>query len=594
MLVAQAARHASLGGTWEMPARIATDVLVVGAGPAGAASAVFLGKHGVRTVTISRSPSTADTPRAHIMNQRTMEALRDAGLEAECVSQANPASTIEHTFWLRSLAGEELARTFSWGNDPLRKGDYEAASPCSMCDLPQTLLEPLLLAEAGRLGSQIRFGTELLSFTQDANGVTAVCRDGLTDQTFEIDAKYMIGADGARSRIMEALGIELDGQPTRGNMINVFCRVDLADQLIHRHGSMYGTIQPGSLIWAPVAVVRMVRAWDQWVFGLVVPEAQGRPNPSAGEMKQRIYEIIGDPSIPVEVLHTSTWTINNVVARRYSEGRVFCIGDAVHRHPPTNGLGSNTCIQDAFNLAWKLALVLEGKAGPRLLETLNDERQPVGKQIVARANKSMSHNNIVWDLLGGGTQKIMSPAEHAAVFNTQQGRNALSEAIDAMQYEFHAHGVELNRSYHSSATVPDGTSERVYNRDPELYYQPSTRPGSPFPHFWVGRRSGGARVSSLDLVGKRRFCLATGHGGDGWRTAAAAIADELRVEVRVITIGPYLDWEDLYRTWSRVSEINEDGCVLVRPDLYVGWRCSSLPHDPRAALSDVMQQILAT
>src|SRR6266481_908762 len=186
---------------------VETEVLIVGAGPAGASSAVFLGKHGVSNILLSRRRSTAETPRAHITNQRTMEALRDAGLERDCIAVASPSSCIEHTFWLRSMIGEEVARTYAWGNDPLRRGDYEAASPCSMCDLPQTQMEPLLVAEAARLCSQVRFNAELLSFKQDNNGVVALVQDRMTGQSFEIRAKYMIGADGARSPVVEQLGI---------------------------------------------------------------------------------------------------------------------------------------------------------------------------------------------------------------------------------------------------------------------------------------------------------------------------------------------------------------------------------------------------
>src|ERR1700752_4077826 len=163
-----------------MSAIIETDVLIVGAGPAGASSAVFLGKHNVPNVVISRYRSTAETPRAHITNQRAMEALRDAGLEPACRAVATPSQYIEHTFWLRTMVGEEIARIHAWGNDPARLGDYASASPCGVCDLPQTELEPILVSEAARLGSQVRFSTELRSFEQDASGVTATLQDCLT------------------------------------------------------------------------------------------------------------------------------------------------------------------------------------------------------------------------------------------------------------------------------------------------------------------------------------------------------------------------------------------------------------------------------
>ncbi len=575
-----------------MSEEVEVDVLVVGAGPAGAATSVFLGRAGVRTLMISRQHSTAETPRAHITNQRTMEVLRDAGLEQRCMSQASPGSHIEHSFWLRSMAGEELARTWSWGNDPQRTGDYLEASPCTMCDLPQTVLEPILVTEATRLGVQMRFGWELKSFTQDEDGVTAIVTDRLSKAQTTIRAKYMVGADGARSRVVEQLGIPLQGQHGLANVFNVLVDADLSRYVVHRHGSLYATIQPNSSYWAPVAVFRMVRAWDQWLVGLIVPHVAGKPEPTPEDFQQRIRETIGDDDIDFEIRSTSMWTVNDIVADHYSVGRVFCMGDAVHRHPPTNGLGSNTCVQDAFNLAWKLALVTQGKASPRLLDSFSAERQPVGRQIVTRANKSMVQNNKVWDMLGGGTMTAYDPAQHAAVFETAEGREALRQELDLMKYEYHAHGVEMTRRYESGAVVADGTPAKVPTRDPELYYEPDTRPGSCLPHVWLGRRDLSAPVSTLDVAGKGRFVLFTGHGGDRWRDAAAAVSGRTGVEIDVITIGPYLDYEDFYGRWRSLAETEEHGAVLVRPDLIVGWREKALPADPEQALDAAMNHIL--
>jgi len=572
---------------------VSTEVLIVGAGPAGAASAVFLARYGVRCLMISRHRSTSETPRAHIVNQRAMEALRDAGLEGACMAVASPSAAIEHTFFLRSMVGEEIARVPAWGNDPSRVGDYIAASPCSMSDLPQTELEPILVSEAMRSGCETRFSTELKSFEQDENGVTAHLVDRITGQPISVRAAYMIGADGARSRIVEQLGIPLTGQHGLGNAINVLCDIELEDFVKYRHASLYAVIQPGSSLWAPVGIFRMVRRWDRWLIGLIVPEAAGIPEPSQGDIEERIRGLLGHTTLPIKMVSTSKWTINDIAAETYVEGRVYCMGDAVHRHPPTNGLGSNTCIQDAFNLAWKLALVLKHRAGPALLESYDQERQPVGKQIVQRANKSMVQNAIVWDMLGGGTRRVMTAEEHAAVFDTPDGRAQLRVELDKMKYEYHAHGVEMNRHYASNAIITDGTARPPYERDEELYYQPSTHPGSPLPHAWLGSRTSGPRISTLDIAGKGRFTLLIGHGGEKWREAAQVVSQELLVSIVAIAIGPFLDFEDLYGTWDQLRQVEEQGCILVRPDLYVGWRSASLAADPTAALRHAMRSLLS-
>ena len=572
-------------------AEITTDVLIVGAGPAGASAAVFLGKYGISTMMISRYHGTADSPRAHIVNQRAMEALRDAGLEDECMTFASPDEDIEHTFWLRSMSGEELARTYSWGNDPARKGDYAAGSPCRMSDLPQTRLEPILVNEARRLGSDVRFNVELVSFVQDDHGVLATLKDRVAGTTLQIRAQYMLGADGARSRIVEQLGIPLVGKHGLSSAMNIHCDIDLTEAVAHRHGSLYGTFASGIFEWAPVAVFRMVRPWNQWLVALMAPPGVEVPDAPKGEIEEHIRKLVGIPEIAVNIISVSKWTVNDIYAEYYAVGRVFCLGDAVHRHPPTNGLGSNTCIQDAFNLAWKLALVLQGQAAPALLETYNAERQPVGRQIVARANKSMAQNQKIWMLLGESLRDGSSRDGRRATDEEIAARKSFRYELDLMKYEYHAHGVEMNRSYESSAVISDDTP-LIYGRDVELFYQPSTRPGAPLPHVWLGKRASGPRISTLDIAGKQRFVLFTGESGEAWREAAASVSRRIGVTIDAVAIGPFLDYEDIYGEWVKVAAIENDGCILVRPDLHVAWRSARQGANPEESLQKIMTQIL--
>ena len=269
------------------------------------------------------------------------------------------------------------------------------------------------------------------------------------------------------------------------------------------------------------------------------------------------------------------------------------MGDAVHRHSPANGLGSNTSIQDGFNLAWKLSLVIKGRAQPQLLESFDAERRPVGEQVVARATKSFMANAMMWDLFGAGIVIKKTPEERAALFTTAQGRAQLYQALDAeMPPMWHAHGVEMTRRYQSAAVVPDGSPEPLQTRDAEIYHEPSARPGSAVPHAWLVRREPSPCVSTLDLAGKDRFHLFTGHGGSSWREAAAEVSSRFGVEIGVTAIGPQLDYEDPYGTWRRTCDVAVDGCVLVRPDLIVAWRSHSLRDEPAQSLGDAMDRIL--
>ncbi|RJF95582.1 FAD-dependent monooxygenase [Noviherbaspirillum saxi] len=571
------------------------DVLVAGAGPAGASTAVFLGKQGIRTLMISRNRGTADTPRAHIVNQRSMEVLRDAGLEADCLAVASPAEHIANTFFLRGLAGEEMARQWAWGNNPARMGDVLTASPCSFVDFPQTKMEPILVAEATRLGVNVRYDTELLSFEHGDDGVTAKLVDRVSQQEYFVRAKYLIGADGANSRVVKQLGLPLAGKEGLGSAYNVLCEMDLSAYTAHRKGSLYLILQAGVAEWAGVVVFRMVHAWNKWLVSIYIPPTYSGPDATQEQIVSRIRQAIADPAaadLPIKVLNTSKWSINDIHAEKISDGRVHCMGDAVHRHPPAAALGSNTCVQDGFNLAWKLALVLKGKAHPRLLDSFNAERQPVAKQIVARANLSMWQANGLADYLGACLFSTQTEADVNGKLATREGQETLRQQLLDTRYNGEAHGVELSRNYRSDAVVEDGTPEPIPPQDPELYYQPSTRPGSALPHGWLVPRKPSPLVSTLDLAGKGKFHIFSSHGGEAWKQAAKNVSEKFNVDIGVTLVGTGLDFEDPYLDWSRVRGTEDDGCVLVRPDLVVGWRCPQLPVNPTKVLSQTMASIL--
>ena len=578
-----------------MEAEVDVDVLVVGAGPAGASTAAFLGRYGVRAMAISRHSRSAVTPRAHITNQRTMEVLRDAGLEPDCRAVASPQTHMANTFFLRSLAGDELARYWSWGNSPERMGDTLTASPCTYLDLPQNKLEPILLTEAARLGATIRFSTELVSFEQDDDGVTATVRDLVSGNEYAVRSKYLIGADGASSRVVKELDLPLQGKGALRPAFSIYFQADLSEYIGHRKGSIYWVIQPGIADWSGPITFRMVRPWDKWVASIYIPPSYDGPEPTEEQLIWRVREAIGDPKaadLSVELLSILNWSVNDLYAERLSAGRVHCMGDAVHRHPPGSGLGSNTCIQDAFNLAWKLALVLGGQANPSLLDTYNDERQPVAAQIVARANLSMVESGALTNFLGSGLFEPRTADEVDASLDTPEGRAELRDHLANARYNGQGQGAELTRRYESAAIVPDGTAEPEADRDTDLYYVPSTRPGATLPHAWLVRRRPSPLVSTQDVAGKGKFHLFSSHGGEAWKDAASAVSDATGVEVGVTFIGNALDYEDPYLDWQKLREIEDDGCILVRPDLIVAWRCPSLPADPQEALSQAMASVL--
>ncbi len=582
----------------ELPAgTVQTDVLIIGSGPAGGAAALALSSLGIPNIVITRYRSTANTPRAHITNQRTMEVFRDLGIEAEVKAEASPHELIGDTVFCTAIAGEEIGRILTWGTHPAREADYRLASPSLTCDIPQTYLEPILVKRAAARGSHIRFSTEYLSHTQDADGVTVQVRDRLTASTYAIHASYLIGADGARSQVAQDIELPFTGEMDIAGSMNITFKADLTPLVSARPSVLYWVIQPGANIGGIGAgLVRMVRPWDEWLIVWGYDITQPPPEVDSAAAERIVRQLVGAPDLDVEITGTSLWGNNEMYATHLQSGRVFCVGDAVHRHPPSNGLGSNTSIQDSYNLAWKLAAVITGQAEPSLLETYSAERAPVARQIVARANQSAREFAQLFDALGvtgAQTEAEMTAAIEERKHNTPAGaakRAALIAAMDIKHYEFNAHGVEMGQFYTSAAIVSDGSVRPTPTRDPELYYQPTTVPGGRLPHCWVG--AGAGKVSTLDLAPYGRFTLITGIAGEAWVEAVNRVAAELQLPLGVVVIGPGREVSDLYYDWAKLREVDESGAILVRPDKHIAWRSARLAEDPHAALSDALCALL--
>ncbi|MGW7426321.1 FAD-dependent oxidoreductase [Streptomyces sp. NPDC054813] len=583
----------------ELPAdsAVTTDVVVVGSGPAGASAALLLATLGVDTIMITKYRWTANTPRAHITNQRSMEVFRDLGIEGQVLADATDHSLVGDTVFCTSITGEEIGRIHTWGTRPDREADYRLASPCLTVDIPQTYLEPILVRNAAQRGAQTRFSSEYLSHTQDADGVTVRVLDRLTGHEYSIRAKYLIGADGARSKVAADIGLPFEGAMDIAGSMNITFKADISRYVAHRPSVLYWVLQPGSNVGGIGAgLVRMVRPWNEWLIVWGYDIAGAPPVVDEAAAVQIVRNLLGAPDLEVEITGTSLWGNNEMYATRLQQGRVFCAGDAVHRHPPSNGLGSNTSVQDAYNLAWKIAAVLKGHAGAGLLETYTAERAPVAERIVKRANKSSREFVDIFEalgVLGAPDEDAMSAAIEERKANTPAGaakRAALVRAMELKNYEFNAHGVELGQHYTSTAVVSDGSELPVPARDADLYYEMSTVPGAHLPHAWVGDSA--QRHALMDLAPYDRWTLLTGIAGEAWEQAAVKVGEELGVPLKTVVIGPGREVTDLYYDWAKLREIDESGVLLVRPDKHIAWRAMDLPENPedqlRAALLSVL------
>ncbi|OSC70959.1 polyketide hydroxylase, partial [Streptomyces sp. 4F] len=376
-------------------------VLIVGGSLVGLSMSVFLGRLGVRHTLVERHAGTSVHPRGRGNNVRTMELFRVAGVEADIRRAAATLADnhgILQTPTLAGDAGEWLFKQIDPGNGLAR------FSPSSWCLCSQNDLEPELLTHATNLGGDLRFGTELLSFEPDADGVTAIVKSRETGEHTTVRADYLIAADGPRSPVREQLGIGQSGPGDLFHNISVTFRSRrLADVVGERRFIvcyLTGEDADGALL--------PVDNRENWVF-------HAPWHPDRGETAEdftdercaaHIRRAIGDPDLDVEITGKAPWHAAQRVARSYRSGRVLLAGDSAHEMSPTGAFGSNTGIQDAHNLAWKLAAVLEGWAGEGLLDTYDAERRPVAEATSARAAaRSVEHSHPGFappPVMGGG------------------------------------------------------------------------------------------------------------------------------------------------------------------------------------------------
>jgi 2,4-dichlorophenol 6-monooxygenase len=588
------------------PTRV--PVLIVGAGGSGLTSSILLSDLGIESLLVERRPGTSHMPKAGAHNQRSMEIFRRHGVAQDIQRSGVPAQNRQRAVWMTSLGGDDpVERRELFSIDLNGEGSfrelYEKDSPELSAGLGQHLLEPILRehAESKDLGTLL-FGHELIALEQDPDGVTATIRDIAADTTMIVRAKYVIAADGGRT-VGPMLGTEMLGRTGLAEMLSIFFRADLSPYLADdvmawwfvgpKHGAWAG----GSLIKAGPG------AWDRhsptWTIHFMFPEG----DPDIGRLTRenalpRLRDLLHLPDLDAEILGVSPWKIDAVQNDKYQVGRVYFIGDAAHRQPPTSGLGLQSAIQDADNLTWKLAAVLHGWAPETLLATYESERRPVCAANVEYALFAFE-NQFAFEA-GLGLNRAKTVAERRAVFEaffaetpigaTRRARAA--EVFKTVRLELNPHDRELGFFYEAGALVPDGSPAPP--RDPMgVIYTPSTRPGSRLPHAWLNDR--GARVSTHDLGGVGEFVLLAGAGvaAAEWCAAAEKVSQETGVPIRPVRVAADGDYGDPTRAWSRLREVGEDGVILVRPDRYVAARAAVLADDPLAFLRDALDGVLA-
>jgi 2-polyprenyl-6-methoxyphenol hydroxylase-like FAD-dependent oxidoreductase len=529
-----------------------TSVLIVGGGPVGLAMGLLLDRFGIDALVVEKSPTTTDHPKSRGCWVRTMEIFRQWGIE-HAIRDRGLQNDSDMFIQVESMAGREIGRT--------RPEPNLGQTPAWKSMVAQDAVEEEIyrVIEHSNL-VQVRFSTEFVGFEEADDGVICEIRSVDTGRSEHWHAKYLLACDGAGSQTRRNAGIDMVGPATLAVMLNEYWRADLSHLPLAREASGYMVYSktPGA---PPRASILNTNGRDRWLSIIQIGDQKDdRERPwTDAETIELIRTYVGLPDLDVTLLNRSIWRMSRQVASSFRSRRIFLVGDAAHRFPPTGGFGLNSGVQDAHNLAWKLAYVLRGQASEQLLDSYDPERRPV-----AQSNADFAFGNSV------RFNKIQEAVRSGNEDNIRFWVNDLDNHL-------HSIGQGLGFVYEQGAVIPDGTPRGGHLT---RYYTPSDRPGSRFPHLWLDLPR---KHSTLDWFDKD-FTVVAGPQGDVWLEAGRNVSTKLGLPLNLQQLPQAHPSDGIH--------IGPRGAVLVRPDGHVAWRMPYIPSDPARELAGALNKVL--
>ena len=564
----------------------AGEVIIVGAGPVGLATALQLGRAGIRTVVVERHQRLTDRAGAAGIHARTMETFRQWGIAGQIAAAGVRPKETFTLAWVTRLAGQELGTITIETGGPAEFQRFRSWSPEFDCACGQNRYEPIILDVVRACSSvELRFETEAISLEQAGNGVSVTLRHCRTGVTEEIRASYVVGADGMESSIRTWLGITETVESAFVNLINIRFRAPLDPFRAGRRYGLYWVINPdtqGCFIWPNVK--------DNWIYNLELPHGADPASYTRERLTEVVRDAVGVADVPIEIDTVLTWRCGLAITDTWRLGRVFLVGDAAHRFPPHGGFGMNSGIQDSSNLVWKLVAVLRWGASDTLLDTYELERKSVAQQNVAQSIiNTQRMQETGWLMPDPSVLDTIERPEGQAL------REQIIAAIPKQRERFYSHGQQFGYIYRSDAVVADGTEPESSTVNE---YRPTAHPGARAPHLWLVDAAG-REYSTIDLYDGKFTLFAGADEGEAWRDAVAHVAQTSGVpistflfceSIRAETPGVLVQ-KPGEPAWHTSFGITDSGALLIRPDGHVLFRCAEMPPSPLQELKRAILQI---